>query len=112
MKPTSVVRRLLVGVACVSLLLGTTAMGAEKRSGAKRGVQNRNLQDNATTHRPKVILVYVTGSLIPQRVVLHGQQVNSASPLYVVRNDELRRTGATSVAGMLSGDPSIFVRRR
>jgi hypothetical protein len=96
MKTTSVVRRLLVGAACVSLLLGTTAMGAPKKSEAKP--------------KSRVILVYVTGSLIPQRVVLKGQQVNSASPLYVVRNSELHRTGARDVAGMLRGDPSIVVR--
>ena len=98
MKTTSVVRRLLVGAACVSLLLGTTAMGAPRKSEAKP--------------QSKIILVYVTGSLIPQRVVVAAQQVNSAAPLYVVRNDELRRTGARDIAAMLSGDPSISIGRR
>ena len=87
-------------------------MGAQEKSEAKRDGQSRSAK-NAAASQSKVVLVYVTGSLIPQRVVISGQQVNSASPLYMVRNDELRRTGGRDVASMLALDPSItFGRRR
>ena len=109
MKTTSVIRKLLVGAACVSFLLGTTVMAAEKTSHGKKFGRSR--VQNADTNR--IVLVYVTGSRIPQRVVIAGQQVNSASPLYVVQGDQLMRTGATSVAGMLALDPSVgFIRHR
>jgi len=62
--------------------------------------------------KPRAIWVYVTDSRIPQRVVLMGQQVNSASPIYVVQGDELHRTGASNIIGALSLDPSISVRSR
>jgi hypothetical protein len=58
-----------------------------------------------------VIYTTTTNSRIPERVVLKGQQVNSSSPLYVVQGDELLRTGATSIVGILSLDPSISSRR-
>ena len=88
----------------MSFVLGSSAMAADGKSGP------------TTSHRathPPVILVEVTGSRIPQRVVLYGQQVNSGSPLYVFQGPELTRGGATTVAGILSMDPSItFVRGR
>jgi hypothetical protein len=61
-------------------------------------------------HKP--VYVELTGSHIPQRVILQGQGVNSASPMYIVQNDELHRTGAVSIAGMLALDPSITVVHR
>jgi len=59
----------------------------------------------------RIILVDVTGSRIPQRVVLYGQQATSGSPLYVIQNQELLNTGATSIAGLLKLDPSVQVTR-
>jgi hypothetical protein len=100
MKVKSVIRTSLVGIACASFALGTAAGGQQK------SVKKHSAQRYAVV-RPQVVFVEVTGSRIPQRVVLTGQQVNSGSPLYVVQGNELSRTGATSVAGMISLDPSV-----
>lgn len=105
MKLTSLVRRFLVGVAGLSFMLGVSA-----RADNNAEVQ---LKTRVATHhqvRHQVPLTVITGSNIPQRVVLRGQQANSASPLYVVQSDELLRTGAVTVPGMLSLDPSITVK--
>lgn len=102
MKLKSIVWRSLVGVACMSFMLGT-ATAAEKMSKVKPGVK---------VWRNQIVLVELTGSRIPEHVVLKGQNANSASPVYIVQNDELHRTGAISIAGMLSLDPSITTGRR
>jgi hypothetical protein len=95
MKLTTFVRTSLAGIACMGFML-SMAVGAPTQSQVKsKGV------------KPRVIWVYVTDSRIPQRVVLMGQQVNGASPLYVVQGGELLRGGGTSVYGMISLDPSI-----
>jgi hypothetical protein len=111
MKHVSLVRNSLVGIACFSLVLTTTAGASEKKS---RLADNR--QDSKNVYQPapkeRVVLVYVTGSRIPQRVVLHGQQADSGSPLYVVQGDELHRRGATSIYGMIALDPSVGISRR
>lgn len=73
---------------------------------------NQSQTRTAAAAKPRVILVEVTGSRIPQRVVVGGQQVNSSSPLYVVRDNEVARTGATSVYGMIAMDPSVGIIRR
>jgi hypothetical protein len=114
MKLTSFVWRSLVGVACMSFMLGTAARGADEKSESKVKDSTHRYQSTIVV-KPKVkqvIWMEVTGSRIPQRVVLRGQQADTASPLYVVQGDELSRTGATSVAGMLSLDPSISSSRR
>jgi hypothetical protein len=106
MKLTSLVRRFLVGVAGLSFMLGVSA-----RADNNAEVQ---LKTRVATHQQvtkhRTVLTQITGSNIPQRVVLKGQQVNSPSPLYVVEGNELLRTSATSVAGMLSLDPSVTVK--
>ena len=85
--------------ACATLLIGATANAAQK-------------QTKIAPKRERVVLVFVTGSLIPQRVVLGGQQVNSASPVTVFRQDEFGRSSGTTVASILALDPSITMRRR
>src|ERR1043166_3577626 len=81
MKLTSFVWRSLVGVACMGLVLGTAA-GAEKKSASKIKSKESSTQSRTQSAalKPRVILVQVTGSWIPQRVVVYGQQANSASP--------------------------------
>src|ERR1700730_984742 len=110
MKLKSIVWRSLVGVACMSFMLGTAAAG-EKKKTSKSKTQYSVQQDRPTKpgvkewHSP--VFVELTGSRIPQRVIVRGQQVNSASPVYVVEGEDLHRTGSTSILGMLSLDPSI-----
>jgi len=92
----------------MGFVLGTAA-GAEKKSASKikskESISQARIQSAAL--KPRVILVQVTGSWIPQRVVVYGQQANSGSPLYVVQGDQLRRNGGVSIFDMLALDPSI-----
>jgi hypothetical protein len=113
MKLTSLIGKSLVGVACMGFMLGTAAGGEKKfESNAKSKASKQQYRLSSAPVKPRVVFVEVTGSRIPQRVVLMGQQVNSGSPVYVVQGDELSRAGATSVVGMLSLDPSISSARR
>ena len=98
MKLSSVVWRSLVGVACMGFILSTATAGENKKS-TKPGVITWN----------KVVMVKLTGSQIPQRVIIRGQRTNGTEPMYIVQNDELHRTGANSIAGMLALDPSINI---
>ena len=114
MKLTSLVWRSLVGVACMSFMLGTAAGAPEKKSESK--VKNKDLSqyrsNSSAKKRPSVIWVNVIGSHIPQRISVTGQHPDTASNVYVVQGDELNRAGATSVAGMLALEPSITFNRR
>ena len=96
MKLKSFVWRSLVGVACMSFVFSAAAAG-EKNQAVKSGYKEWRA----------VVYTQVTGSYIPERVVLRGNIVNSASPLSIVQGNELHATGATSVAGMLALDPNI-----
>ena len=94
----------------MSFLCGTAAFAAD---GGQRGDKQDARVQRASHAKPKYILVDVTGSRIPQRVVIGGQQVNSAYPLAIYEADALHRGGSASVTGMLALDPSItFGRRR
>ena len=114
MKLVSLVWKSLVGVACITFMLGT-AMGAERKSESKvkreDSTQYRSNSADGKLKKNIVIFSVVTGSLIPQRVVIKGQQVNTAYPLYVIQGNDLLRSGATDVAGILANDPSITIRR-
>jgi hypothetical protein len=100
MKLESIVWRSLLGVVCMSFMLGTAA-GEQQKVGKIKA-----------RHSKGVACVVLTGSRLPQCVTVRGQQVNSAAPLDIIQNDDLHRNGATSIAGMLAMDPSIFVGRR
>lgn len=104
MKLTSMIRKSLVGAACISFVLATAATAAE---------QKQRPRDRAAVNQERVVLVRVTGSWIPQRVVvMGGRQVNSASPLTVLQGSDLMRGGASFATGILANDPSITFRRR
>jgi hypothetical protein len=96
----------------MTFVLAGSAMAAEHKTAATgKEVAQSDARTSNTTER--VILVPVTGSWIPQRVVvMGGRQVNSASPLVVFQGNDLYRSGATTVSGILAQDPSITFRRR
>jgi hypothetical protein len=100
MKLTSLVWRSLVGVACMSFVLSAAASG-EKKETEKPGYREWRA----------IVYTKVTGRLVPERVVLHGDIVNGASPLTILQGNELQSRGSTSLAGMLSIDPNITSRR-
>ena len=105
MKRKSIIQRSLIGIACVGFVLVNAANAADNK-------HKDSTEQWQSTPRPKVYFVEVTGSHIPQRVVLHGQQVNSGSPLRMIGRDELLRSGAVNVTGILAMDPSITFKRR
>lgn len=109
MKVTAFAGKSLVAVVGISFVLGSAALAADQTK--QTTVKQRAVHASSAE---RVVLVHVTGSLIPQRVVLvGGRQVNSASPVTVFQGDELTRNGAVDVAGILAQDPSItFGRRR
>jgi hypothetical protein len=93
----------------MGFMLGTAAGESEKKfeSKVKSNDSKQQYRFNRATVKQTVVFVEWTGSRIPQRVFLSGQQVNGTSPLSVVQGEDLSRTGATSVIGMLSLDPSV-----
>jgi hypothetical protein len=103
MKLTPWIRRSLAGVAFMSLVLGSTAIASD--TGTVYAGKYRVVKDGKY-----VIYTETTNSRIPERVVLKGQQVNTASPMYVVQGKDLLRTGATNIVGILALDPSISSR--
>jgi hypothetical protein len=110
MKRTKMIQKAIVSVGLFGFILASSAAMGADGTHAKRRYSGEQWE---STPAPKVIYVEITGSRIPQRVVLHGQQVNSGSPLYVIGGNELLRSGATSINGLLAMDPSItFSRRR
>lgn len=99
----------------MSFMLGTAARASENKS--ESNVKNKDSTQFKNVYaKPKaapVILVYTTASRIPQRVVDNSTYVNSASNLRVFGSNDLLRSGALTVSGMLVGiDPDITVRRR
>jgi hypothetical protein len=92
----------------MSFVLGSTARaGSVSDSGSVYAGKYRIVKDGKY-----VIYTETTASRIPERVVVRGQQANTASPMYVVQgNNQLLRTGATNLIGILAMDPSITSRR-
>jgi hypothetical protein len=91
----------LLGIATIGGL-GTTAIAGNNEPHVAQVIR---------PHTDRVVLTQVTGSRIPQRVWVSGHQVNSAAPVYVVQGQELKNTGAVTVAGLISLDPSVNIRR-
>ena len=97
--------KLVLAVAAV-VMLGSTAMAGGTHSWYVDGGHYRVVEDGKI-----VVYTQTTNSRIPERVQLKGQQVNSSSPMYVVQGNDLVRTGATTIAGMIALDPSVTTTR-
>ena len=110
MKLITLIRGCVVGVALASFVFGASVQAGTKDKVAVNKASRAYVDLNKPAPT-RVVLVEVTGSRIPQRVVLSGQQVTSGSPVYVVQRQELLNTGASSIGGLLALDPSISVRR-
>ncbi len=104
MKLTSWIRRSLVGAGIMSFVLASTAGATD--TGTVYAGKYRIVKDGKY-----IIYTETTASRIPERVVLRGQHPDSASNMYVVQGNELLRTGATNLVGILALDPSIGSRR-
>ena len=53
--------------------------------------------------------VFVTGSLIPQRIRLKAVGTNTVSPIRIIDRREIEATGRQTTRGVLVADPSIRV---
>ncbi len=54
-------------------------------------------------------LVFVTGSRIPQRVIVKAIGTNTTSPMRVYTRAEMDRTGQFTTEGILAQDPSVRI---
>jgi hypothetical protein len=62
-----------------------------------------------TTNDPPVKYVFVTGTYIPQKVVLRSIGTNTAFPLRIYRRSEIDRMGRVTTEEVLAQDPSLTV---
>lgn len=102
MKTTRLVSSLLVAAVVTAFAVSANASDSKRA----KDVQAQNA--NAREH---VVLVQVTGSLIPQRVVISGNAVNAASPVVFYGRNDLYRSGADNIGLALARiDPDISTR--
>ena len=67
--------------------------------------------NQAPKHKQKVEeqTVFVTGSLIPQRIKLRPIGTTTVSPLRIIDRHEIDWTGRQTTAGALVNDPSVRI---
>jgi hypothetical protein len=59
--------------------------------------------------QPQEVLVFVTGSLIPQRVRVTSIGTPTTSPLRVIDRREIDQTGRFTTPGAFVNDPSVRI---
>jgi hypothetical protein len=60
----------------------------------------------------RYVYVFVTGSLIPQKVKVKSIGTNTVSPMRNYDRDEIDKTGRFTTRDVLALDPSVHVRGR
>ena len=53
------------------------------------------------------VLVFVTGSLIPQRIKLHPTGTKTVSPVRIIDRSEIDQNGRPTTPGALINDPAV-----
>lgn len=110
MKTTPLVLKYVAAALGIGLLSAPGLKADTNATDQSKNMPAVRMQQQAV--RERIVLVQTTESRIPKRVVIAGNQVNGASPMYVVQSRDLLRTGATDVAGLVRIDPSISVSMR
>ncbi len=59
--------------------------------------------------RPQSEYVFVTGSMIPQKVIVKSIGTATNSQLRVIKQTEIERTGRFTTAGLIAQDPALRV---
>ena len=59
--------------------------------------------------QPKEVTVFVTGSLIPQRVRLQPLATTTTSPVRIIDRAEIDSTGRFTTVGTLVNEPSLRI---
>ena len=72
------------------------------------GSQNPNRMVVVSNEKPTRYVV-LTGSYIPQKVVVRSIGTNTTAPLRIIRRSEIDRTGRVTTEGVLRLDPSLTV---
>jgi len=72
------------------------------------GSQNPNRMVVVSNEKPTKYVV-LTGSYIPQKVVVRSIGTNTAMPLRIYNRSEIDRTGRVTTEGVLRLDPSLTV---
>lgn len=54
-------------------------------------------------------LVFVTGSLIPQRVQLRATGTTTVSPVRIIDHREIDRAGRSTTPGVFVNDPAVTI---
>jgi hypothetical protein len=81
-----------------SMAAGTASADPEVKQGPKRKQQKVEEQ-----------MVFVTGSLIPQRIKLRPIGTTTVSPLRIIDRHEIDWTGRQTTAGAFVVDPSVRI---
>ena len=97
-------------VSCIALclVLPAVARADDESKDAKKSKPEatKPATEKAVKAKPndqkKTDKVLVTGSLIPQRVSRTSGPLTTASQVYIIDAEQIRRTGAASVGGVLS----------
>jgi len=67
---------------------------------------NNTFEDQNKT---KEVTVFVTGSLIPQRIKLHPIATTTVSPVRIIDRREIDQTGRQTTPGAFVNEPSVRI---
>ncbi len=67
------------------------------------------VREAAGKNRETERAVFVTGSLIPQRIKLHAIGTNTVAPLRIIGRTEIDRSGRRTTSGVFANEPSIRI---
>jgi hypothetical protein len=93
MRPVTV--RYVAGLIAAGVLAGTALAGKP------------NDQTSENKERDTGEAVFVTGSLIPQRIKLKPVGTTTVSPVRIIDRREINATGRRTTRGVLVADPSV-----
>jgi len=91
------VKALIAVFVSVSIFAATVTAGSPDNQAAKR--------DQKVEER----VVFITGSLIPQRIKVRRIGTATVSPIRVIDRAEIDQTGRPTTPGALVNDPSVSV---
>jgi hypothetical protein len=83
-----------IGLFLVGSVLAEPAVSSSRAAPAKKGEEK---------------LVFVTGSLIPQRVKVRAAGTATVSPLRVIDRREIDHTGRFSTPGVFVNEPAVTI---
>jgi hypothetical protein len=66
-------------------------------------------QTHCNKQKVEEVTVFVTGSLIPQRVKLHRVGTKTVSPIRIIDRAEIDQTGRQTTPGVVIDDTSVRV---